>query len=272
MVLERLLKRNKVLFSILLGIIYTAISYFTSKIFFPDAISISMLFLISILLIPTIIKLISIEERKERSEGLRNFFKNHRRVIEVYFFMFLGAVAGYFILGALNVEGFDNLFSYQAHFLGERGATKISTDFLSQPAVERFTGILTNNLGVSLMFFVLSFFYGAGGVFLLVLNASIFSAFMVSVIDNFAKAAANIWTTVGAFAIYLLPELFGFLLAAFAGGVISKAILTEKVGSDQFRNVVRDATVLLVISFVIIIIAALLEVYVSAPMLLRLIA
>ncbi len=275
MVLEQLLPsrwiKSKVLFSIILGIIYTAIAYFTSKIFFPDSVSLAMLFLISILLIPTIIKLISVEERKERREGLRHFLRNHKRVLEIYFFMSVGAMLGYFALGALNIESFDNLFSYQMRFVGESGATKISADFLSQPAVDRLAGISTSNLSVTLIFFVLSFFYGAGGVFLLVLNASIFSAFMVFILDNFTKAAANAGATVGAFALYLLPELFGFLLAAFAGGVVSKALLTERAGSDAFRNVVKDAAILLVFSFIIIIIAAVLEVYVSAPILIGLI-
>lgn len=264
--------KNKVFFSIVLGLIYTVVAYLTSKIFFPDSVSISMLFLIGILLIPTIMKLISFEERRERKEGLKHFYKNHRTVIEIYFLMFIGAVLGYFVIAALGFEGFDNLFSYQMKFLGEQGITKVDAGFLSQPAVERFTGILMNNLTVAVIFFILSFFYGAGSVFLLVLNASIFSAFMIFILNTFARAAQNMWTTVGAFSLYLVPELFGFLMAAFAGGVISKALLKEKLGSDAFRNVVKDATILIIASFLVIIIAAALEVYVSAPILMRLIS
>lgn len=276
MVVEQLISsksiKNKLLSAIILGIIYSVIAYFTAKIFFPNSISIAMLFLISVLMIPTIMKLISIEEQKEKRAGLFHFFKNHRTVIELYFLMFIGSVLGYFLLGALSIESYNNLFSYQMKFLSESGTIQVSSNFLSQPAFERFTGILTNNVMVALIFFILSFFYGAGGVFLLVLNASIFSAFIIFVMETFAKAAQNVGSTVGAFSLYLLPELFGFLLAALAGGVISKALLSEKAGSNAFKNVVKDATVLLLFGFVVIIIAAALEVYVSAPILLGLVS
>ena len=50
------------------------------------------------------------------------------------------------------------------------------------------------------------------------------------------------------------------------GIVISKAMFLEKIGSVYFQNVLKDAVVLLMISFVVIIISAALEVFVSAPM------
>jgi hypothetical protein len=64
--------------------------------------------------------------------------------------------------------------------------------------------------------------------------------------------------------IHLIPEMAGFLLAAIAGGVISKAFAREKFKSLQFSNVAKDATMMLVISCGLIILAAALEVYVTS--------
>jgi uncharacterized membrane protein SpoIIM required for sporulation len=64
--------------------------------------------------------------------------------------------------------------------------------------------------------------------------------------------------------IHLIPEISGFLLAAIAGGVVSKAILHEKKGSKGFKNVFKDATVLILIAVGLVLLAAVLEVFVTA--------
>ena len=123
--------------------------------------------------------------------------------------------------------------------------------------------IFTVNVGVSVIFFILSFFYGAGAIFLIVWNASIFSTFVFTTLQNIGRGVQNSLAMFGVFSLYIVPEIAGFLLAGIAGGVISKALVTEKFMSDEFRNVVKDAMVLLLVSFGVLFVAALLESYVA---------
>jgi ribose/xylose/arabinose/galactoside ABC-type transport system permease subunit len=62
----------------------------------------------------------------------------------------------------------------------------------------------------------------------------------------------------------MIPEVSGFLLAAIAGGVVSRAFASEKFMSKGFKNVLKDASVLLIIAIAFILVAAFLETFVSA--------
>lgn len=262
-ILNKLGKRKA--YSFFLGLLYVFISYGTSLIFFPNNVSITMLFFVTLLLVPSAIKLISVEEKKESKAGLKKFVKNHKVIIEVLLFLFIGVFIGYFTLSF--IEGTENAFTYQTEFLEKQGVSgELITNFLQSdnPQWNKFLGIAVNNLGVCLIAFVLSFFYGIGAVFLIVLNASIFSTFLKMVTSQLGKTAQEVFSILGIFSIYVIPEVAGFLLAAIAGGVISKAVINERVGSIQFKNVVKDATVLLLVSFAVIILSALLEVFVTS--------
>lgn len=269
MVLEEILNTigKRKAYSFFLGLLYVFISYGTASIFFPNNVSITMLFFITLLLVPSAIKLISKEEEQERKHGLKHFVKDHTTIIEILLFLFIGIFIGYFILG-FTVD-FDDASSYQKNFLESQGITKEKiTSFMQddQPKLNKFLNIAVSNLSVCLIAFVLSFFYGIGALFLIVLNASIFSTFIITVTQHIGKTTQEILTILGIFSIYAIPEVGGFLLAAIAGGVISKAVIKEKIGSMRFKNVVKDATILLLLSFVVILISALLEVFVTAEL------
>jgi uncharacterized membrane protein SpoIIM required for sporulation len=264
-ILNKLGKRG--VYSFFLGLLYVFISYGTALIFFPSQVSLSMLFFITLLLVPSAIKLISIEEEKESRDGLKNFVKDHAIIIEIMLLLFVGVFVGYIALGF--TADFANVSNYQQDFLQSKGiSADLIEDFLQneQSKINKFAGIAINNITVCLVAFVLSFFYGIGAIFLIVLNASIFSTFIITVVQHLGKTITEILSILGVFSIYVIPEVAGFLLAAIAGGVISKALIKEKIGSTRFRNVVKDATILLLLSFAVIILSALLEVFVTGSL------
>ncbi len=272
MVLEKVLKASWIErrphYAFILGLIYTLIGYGTAVLFFGKHVSIAMLFLTTLLVVPSLVVIISMEEKIERKEGLKHFFRNHREIFETFIFLFLGIFAGYLIIGSF-AGSFDTVFNYQVTYLTEQGS--VSKEVLENvgaynqnlPQSQHFIGILASNVTTTLLFFLLSFFYGIGGIFLVLLNASIFASFIIY-LTRFFKA--HIVSLIGVFSIHMIPEVSGFLLAAIAGGVISKALITEKFGSSKFQNVLKDAVILLFIAFIIIGIAAFLEAYVSAPL------
>lgn len=254
--------------SFFFGFLYVFAGYFIAGFFF-DNVSIAMLFLATLLIVPSLIKLIELEEKRESKYGLRHFFKEHKDILEAYIFLFIGVFAGYVILGyVVNADNFASIFQFQLNFLkNQQGLSKEVIDaFFSsplQPSLENVAGVLQSNIMVMLICFVLSIFYGAGAIFLITLNASIFASFVVFVSHYLAQKISEIFLIVGLFMIHMVPEISGFLLAAIAGGVLSKAIMKEKWTSHEFRNVIKDAVMLLVISCVLILVAAFLEVYLT---------
>lgn len=252
----------------LFGFFYVFIGYFIAGFFF-DNVSIAMLFLATLLIVPSLIKLIEIEEQRESRYGLRHFFKEHKDILEAYIFLFIGVFAGYVLLGyAAEADKFSSIFQFQINFLkNQEGLSRelIESFFVKplEPSIENVAGVLQNNITVMLICFVLSIFYGAGAVFLVTLNASIFASFVVFVGSYLADKLSKVLLIIGMFMIHMVPEMSGFLLAAVAGGVLSKALLKERFGSKGFRNVLKDAVMLLILACCLILLAAFLEVYVT---------
>lgn len=251
-----------------IGLVYTILGSAIAWFFFRSTRSVPVLFLATLLIVPSLIKVLRDEEKVERKEGLKHFFHNHRKVIEIYFFLFLGVFVGYLLIGFFEGDMRSGVFAYQFDVLEQQqgldaeGIQKF-LDSQFQPEVAHFLGVLQHDLIVLLLLFGLSFFYGAGAIFLIVLNASIFAAFVLYVVRAIAAQAADFFTVLGVFSIHMLPEMVGFLIAAIAGGVVSAAVVKEKFRSKGFRNVMRDAAVLLFIACAFIVVGALLEVYVT---------
>ena len=264
MVFEQFLESDKIkkhiLNIFLLGIFYVIVGAIVSFIFFKDAISVAMLFTTTLLLVPSMYIILNIEEKIESRQGIKHFFHNHKDIFKVALFLFLGVFIAFLVLGFLKLPVFD----YQLGFLEARGdlTGEVISEFAAEeysPDMSKVVALISQNLFVVVIAFILSLFYGAGAFFLIVLNASVFAAFIVTVIDKIGNALSM----VGLFLIHLVPEIAGFLVAAIAGGVISRAIIREKFGSAGFKNVMMDALMLLLISAGLIIIAAFLEVFVS---------
>src|SRR3989338_1089058 len=248
--------------ALVLGAVYVFAAFFTARIFFPSAISVSMLFLITLLLVPTVLKLMYVEEKRERKDGTKHFIRDHKDIFEVYIFLFIGIFAAFIFLGLFY--GADN-FDYQMKFLERQeglNSELIKTKTAEGIAVSHsnFFALLQNNLTVIIISFVLSFFYGAGAMFLIVLNASVFSTFVMFIMQEL-PTLTNKTAIFLIFMVHTVPELFGFLLAAVAGGILSKALLRERFLSPQFRNVTKDSFLIFFIAVAVIIIAALLETY-----------
>jgi hypothetical protein len=267
MVLEQFLEsdhiKKHIFFVFGLGIAYVIIGYIVSAYFFKDSVSVAMLFTTTLLLVPSIYTILGIEEGIESRDGVRHFFHDHKDIFEIYISLFIGIFFAFLFLGTVSQA---SVFSYQTDFLQKRG--DISSDIITKfkqsdyaPSLIDLEALVSNNLLVVIICFILSVFYGAGALFLIVLNASIFASF----VNEISKAVGNMHSILSLFLIHLIPELSGFLIAAIAGGVVSRAIVNEKFGSDSFKNVMTDALILLLISAGLIIIGAALELYVTAP-------
>lgn len=267
MVFEQFLESDEIkrhtLFIFLLGVFYVLLGYAVAAIFFPGAVSVAMLFVVTLTLTPSIFVILGIEEQIEAKQGTRHFFHNHKDIFKIYLALFIGIFATFLVTGLFFQS---SVFDYQMNWLETRGdlGQEVIEDF--QEEYERglsdYFNLISYTAGVAIIAFVLSIFYGAGALFLIVFNASVFAAFVTTV----GATSNNPIMVILLFLIHLVPEIAGFLVAAISGGVISRAIMHERFRSKGFRNVMKDALILLFIAIVLIAIAAALELFVTAPL------
>lgn len=105
MVVEQLIKakwlEKRPLSAFIIGFIYSLIAFLTSYLIFPSYFGVMSIAFISILLVPTLSKLLSIEENQEIREkkfSILQLLKDHYDIIEIYLSLFLGIFLAYFIL------------------------------------------------------------------------------------------------------------------------------------------------------------------------------
>ena len=239
-------------------------------------VGISTILFTVILTIPTINRLYAYEEKVETRQ--KNFFKAHAPVIDFFIYFFIGVFVTFFVLAILNpasVFSEKQLLGHQSA-VGEEVAKEVNPRLPPPPessGVAKIGSVFVNNVFVMLIAFVLSIFYGAGAIFLIVLNASIFATALADAIRIKLPYAASFSFTyffmscnLGVIFFHMLPEFSGYLLAAIAGGVISKATLKEKMGSPKFWNVVKDGMLMLAGAILLLFIAAVIEIKVSIAM------
>ncbi|MBI5398906.1 stage II sporulation protein M [Candidatus Woesearchaeota archaeon] len=276
MVLEEFMKidvvEHRPYVSFFLGFFFTFLGFFVALFFFRNAMSVAMVFLTTLFLVPLMIKLIKIEEDRERRDGLRHFFHNHADVFQVYLFSFLGIFVAFVVLGvatnAYDQPIYNDAFSFQSKFLRlEHGlTTERVKEFVADepnPTLSQFAAIFVRNSVVLVLSFALAFFYGASAIFLIVLNASVFANFIVLVGAFITQTLGEKILALLLFMVHLLPELSAFLVAAIAGGVVSKALIKESRHSLEFRNVFKDSTMLIAIAAGLLLIGAFLETFVT---------
>lgn len=155
----------------------------------------------------------------------------------------------------LSSSNASSLFSVQLKATGLIGKAYESSMFLS---------ILKNNVLVLLACLLLSFIYGAGSILFLAWNASAWGI----AIGYSAQSALTQNPFIGFFQTllpilpHMLTEAASYFSAAIVGGVVSKAVIREKLFSKKFYHIVTDALIFLVLGFILVVLAAYLEAYI----------
>jgi len=247
-----------------LGFVYTIVGLLSAKLIFPASVGLMSVAFTSILLIPSLAMLLKMEENieiRENKLSIKRLFEDHKDIFKVYIFLFFGILLAYSLMTLFFPQAtIQSLFSTQLKSAGLSGFA-ISSDILSS--------IIVNNLIIFVVSFVLSLIYGAGSILFITWNASVWGV----VFALFAKQTASI--TAGnpltEFAGLILPalphmttEAMAYISAAIVGGVVSKAVIREKLFSKKFNHVLTDAMIFLVIGFILVIIAGIIEVQVFA--------
>jgi uncharacterized membrane protein SpoIIM required for sporulation len=164
----------------------------------------------------------------------------------------------------------NKLFREQVELRGPGfGAAGLATEnFAGQGAASGlFLRILENNFGVLLACFVVALLAGDGAIFLIVWNASVWGTIFGLTARNAAFFShANSLGFFFIIIITVLPhvilEASAYILAAMAGGLISKGALSEGIDGSRFFRVFKDNAFIIVLALIALVIGALVETFV----------
>lgn len=246
--------------SFILGFFYTILGIISARLIFPENIGLMSIAFTSILLIPSLANLLKIEENveiREKKFHLIQIFKDHKDIFKVYTFLFLGIFSAYSLITLFIPSA--SLLKMFAPQLKTAGITGLAT------GSGLLFNIIKNNLLVFFVCFVLSIVYGAGSILFLVWNASVWGVVFVFIIKKAteltqANIVINFITKIVPFLPHMITEALAYISAAIVGGVISKAVLRERYGTKQFKHIITDAVIFLVIGILLVLIAGIIEV------------
>ena len=253
------------------SLLATTVSLFVSSWIFPSQASITFLFLVTIAAMPMVYRVLCDDEAEDECYERIDlgFLSIQKKAFLVYSYIFLGVlVASTFWYAVLSESYITSTFSEQI-----KTFSRIRGDFLyTGLAVSdsaKFTAILSNNLSVSFISMVLSFFYGVGAIFILAWNASVIAVFLgkaarlVAAEINHPLAAlygffSSFPTGILSIALHGIPEIAAYFFAGIAGGILSIGLR-----KDNNRRIIKDSIALFGLSVALLIAAAFLEVWVT---------
>ncbi|MBI5391040.1 stage II sporulation protein M [Candidatus Woesearchaeota archaeon] len=277
MVLEHLFPEDwlekKTKYAFLLGVGYSIIGLVLAAVLFPSDPALVAVAFTSLLLLPSLYKIFSIEERIEEQETRFKFgelMKDNWAFIKTYLFLFLGillvySVGSIFLTQMVN----SNMFREQlAVMAGSALKGNTGHAWFNQGL---FTDLFQNNLRVLMYCFLFSLFTGDGAIFLITWNASVWG----TIFGFYSKHISIYFGETIAFLVghpalsfllimavvfwHMILEAGSYIFAAISGGVISKALLHEKIGSDQFSEVIIYNLFLLGVAFLLLVAGAFVE-------------
>jgi len=209
------------------------------------------------------------EEEDERVFGLFSVWKIHKDAVFGFMWLFLGLIIAFSFwyivlqdptLFNAQIETYCRINSpgnldtcVSNYYFGQTGE---STGAVTKQL--RFLSIIENNIYVMIFTLILSLIFGAGAIFVLAWNASVISA-AIGIFTQ--QRVSEIPLGLARYMIHGFPEIAAYFITALAGGIFGVGIIRNGVRSKRFLHVVENVVILLFIAIIILILAAILEVW-----------
>ncbi len=213
------------------------------------------------------------EKQDEYVEGLFSVWRVHSDAIYSFMWLFLGFIVA-FSFWYIILQN-PTLFNAQIEtycLINNPSDVKgcvSNNDFISSSDVItgnlgsggiRFLSILENNVYVMIFTLIFSLIFGAGAIFVLAWNASVIAAAIGIFTQNQIK---EIPMGIARYMIHGFPEITAYFITALAGGIFGVGAIRHGFKDPRFMRVIQNTILLLFISIFILIIAALMEVYLT---------
>jgi len=226
---------------------------------------------------PFVYYTLKLEESKiTRSIGTLSLLREHRRALSTFLWLFLGfvvAFAFWYVIFSANMSFKAQIETYCVinrpaqveACLGEYTTTNEKVVAIgSTAASDRFMLIFFNNIYVLIFTLIFSLAFGAGVIFILAWNASVIAA----AIGIFTKSSIGCFHAgLIRYLIHGIPEIASYFIVAIAGGMVSVAVIRHEAGTPKFWEVLQDSLNLIVIALIVLLLAAIMEVFFTPGML-----
>lgn len=260
---------NKGRYAFILGVVYSFVGVLIASVLFPGDPALVAIAFTSLLLLPELYKIFSIEERREAVEThvtFRALWRDDMDIIRIYIFLFLGILLVYSI-GTILLPSFQTnvLFREQLEIRFGQGFAGNAIFGTFSPGL--FLSLLSNNFLVLIACFVLALLTGDGAIFLITWNASVWGTIFGITAKNAALFSGQnpFWM----FAIIMLVvfphmiiEAISYFLAAVSGSIISKDVVLEEFASERFMEVFGFNLYLLLFGLLALLLGAAVETWV----------
>jgi len=253
------------------GFLYSILGLSLSYLVFREVAGILMVFLIVIAALPIVYTTIKNEEEIDlKIEGEWKILKEHSKVITFLLFFFMGiTVALSLAYVFLPQNTVDTIFNLQ-----EKAIVNVNNYVQGNVTkLDIFVKIFTNNLKVLFFCLLFSLLYGTGAIFILTWNASVIATAIGSLVKTeLGKTASLIglgsvssYFGVATFSFFRymshgVLEIIAYFVVGLAGGIISIAVIKKDLDNDK---VVTDALDLILISLGLLVVAGVVEVYIT---------
>lgn len=212
------------------------------------------------------------EEKDLKIKGFKRLLIEHNKAIMAFMFLFFGFIVAFSFWYIVFPTGNQNfraqietycMINKPAHFdecVTEYGVERVSKTTAFLTAKEKIVNIFANNIYVLIFTLVFSLIFGAGAIFILAWNASVIS----SAIGIFSKSnLLNLPLGVARYMIHGIPEIGAYFTGALAGGIISIAVIKHDIHTEKFWIILQDSLNLVIVSVVLLFVAALIEVFIT---------
>jgi hypothetical protein len=263
MVLEQLYSskwiEQKCRYAFLMGLTYSIVGIASALLLFPKDPGLAAIAFTSLLIVPSLNKIMSIEQKQAAAEEFSVFkvFTYHSDVFKVYLFLFFGIMASFaFFSLAWPSMVTSKIFEQQVNVLGAAGQAYYSSGV--------FGSLLVNNLKVLVFCLIASLVYGAGSIFVITWTASVWGTVFAIVANNSAHIAGQnpvvyfLLTMLAVFP-HMFLEAAAYFIGSISGGIVSKAVVKEKAFSERFNKTISDGLVMFVVALIILVIAVYIE-------------
>ncbi len=259
-----------------LGMIYTSIAILLSMWIFDENIGLVMVFFTAISCTYLIQRTLRLEHNKDlKIKKEMDLLREHSKALSFFMFLFLGFTVSFSLWYIFTpVELTNKIFSIQIATIESINAAVVTGNSFID--LTYFSKIMSNNLKVLFFSFIFAFFYGAGAVFILAWNAAVVGTAIGSFVRSGLSTLATNFGLVGignymsTYSLGLLRylthgwlEILAYFTAALAGGIISIALIRHQFGSKQFERTMIDSIDLIILSVIMIVVAAGIEVYIT---------
>lgn len=212
------------------------------------------------------------EEIDEHIEGFYSVWRAHSDAVYAFIWLFFGFIVAFSIWNI--VLGDSNLFNAQLQtycMINSPGSIDKCVEMYSVTghAVNmnglstnsgRLFSIIENNMYVMIFTLIFSLIFGAGAIFVLAWNASVIS----TAIGVFTKySVSEIPLGILRYMIHGFPEIASYFIAALAGGMMGTGLMRHGLNNKLFLRVLENVIILVFIAILILILAAVIEVYLT---------